>query len=191
MIRSLLVFSSHVTSLVRGLLFSFMIGVGNVGKRLRVGSRVRIRRRTRLKVGDNVTIWDNVVFWGPGEIILGDHVSIGDNVVFYAREQIRVGQDSMIASFSFVTDADHGIEDLVPMRKQPFKAVPAHIGRDVWIGTGCTILKGAVIGEGSVIGANSVVTSEIPPRSVAVGTPARIVGTRPGGASVSEQKDES
>ncbi len=47
------------------------------------------------------------------------------------------------------------------------------IGRDVWIGAGCTILDGADIGDGVVVGAGSVVTGEIPAYEIWRGTPAR------------------
>jgi len=54
----------------------------------------------------------------------------------------------------------------------------------VWVGTGCRILDGVKIGRGCVIGAGAVVTKNLPSYSIAVGVPARIVGTRKGsGAS--------
>jgi len=179
MVRYFLGIASYVLSRFRGLLFSLVVGRKNVGARLRIGSRVKVRKNTRLIIGDDVTIWDNVIFWGPGEIVLGDRVSIGDNVVFYARKRIEVGEDSMVASFSFITDADHGTrESSRPMNRQPFDIKPVRIGRNVWLGAGCKVLKGSIIGENSVIGANSVVKGEIPSNSVAVGAPARVVKIR-------------
>lgn len=52
------------------------------------------------------------------------------------------------------------------------------IGPDVWIGSDAVILRGVTIGIGSVIGANAVVTKDIPPFSIAVGVPARVISTR-------------
>ena len=49
------------------------------------------------------------------------------------------------------------------------------IGENVWIGDKATILPGVSIGDGSVIGANAVVTKDVPPYSVVVGNPARII----------------
>jgi maltose O-acetyltransferase len=49
------------------------------------------------------------------------------------------------------------------------------IGQQVWIGANVTILPGVEIGDRAVIGAGAVVTKDIPPRSVAVGVPARII----------------
>lgn len=52
------------------------------------------------------------------------------------------------------------------------------IGNDVWIGTGATILPGVTVGDGAVIGAKAIVGSNVPPYSIAVGNPARVVRTR-------------
>ena len=53
-----------------------------------------------------------------------------------------------------------------------------HIGSDVWIGTGVTIKSGVTIGDGCFIGAGAVVTHDIPPFSIAVGVPARVIKYR-------------
>ncbi|HML11326.1 MAG TPA: DapH/DapD/GlmU-related protein [Stellaceae bacterium] len=54
-------------------------------------------------------------------------------------------------------------------------AQPVQIGSDVWVGGGAIICPGVRIGSRTVIGAGSVVTRDLPPGTVAVGNPARIV----------------
>lgn len=49
------------------------------------------------------------------------------------------------------------------------------IGDDVWVGGGVIILGGVTIGDGCTIGAGSVVTKSIPPYSIALGSPARVI----------------
>ena len=49
---------------------------------------------------------------------------------------------------------------------------------DCWLGHGVTVLDGVTIGKGSVIGAGAVVTKNIPPYSVALGVPAKVVKSR-------------
>lgn len=53
-----------------------------------------------------------------------------------------------------------------------------HVGSDVWIGYGATILSGVRIGSSSIIGAGALVITDIPPNAVAVGVPARVVSER-------------
>ena len=55
---------------------------------------------------------------------------------------------------------------------------PVSIGHNCWIGANVTILSGVTLGNGSVIGAGAVVTKNVPPYSVAVGVPAKVVKKR-------------
>jgi phosphonate metabolism protein (transferase hexapeptide repeat family) len=52
------------------------------------------------------------------------------------------------------------------------------LGHDIWIGHGAIILPGVTVGTGAVIGAGSVVTKDIPPYSIAVGVPAKVIKKR-------------
>ena len=52
------------------------------------------------------------------------------------------------------------------------------VGNDVWIGQNVTVMPGSRIGDGAVIGANSVVAGNIPPYTVAVGNPCRVIRRR-------------
>jgi acetyltransferase-like isoleucine patch superfamily enzyme len=57
--------------------------------------------------------------------------------------------------------------------------VPTVVKRGASIGANATIVCGVTIGENALVGANSTVTHDIPPNSLAIGTPARVVGARP------------
>lgn len=63
------------------------------------------------------------------------------------------------------------------LEKLPIKG-DTMVGNDVWIGQNVTVLPGVHIGDGAIIGANSVVGSDIPPYSIAVGNPCRVIKKR-------------
>ena len=52
------------------------------------------------------------------------------------------------------------------------------IGNDVWTGANAVIVKGVKIGDGAIVGAGSVVTKDVPPYTVVIGNPARILRNR-------------
>ena len=52
------------------------------------------------------------------------------------------------------------------------------VGNDVWIGQNVTVMPGVHIGDGAIIGANSVVAKDIPPYTIAVGNPCKVVKKR-------------
>jgi acetyltransferase-like isoleucine patch superfamily enzyme len=64
------------------------------------------------------------------------------------------------------------------IRNQGFKLGSVEIGNDVWLAANVVIVKGVRIGDGAVIGANSVVADDIPPYSIAVGSPCKVIGSR-------------
>lgn len=52
------------------------------------------------------------------------------------------------------------------------------IGNDVWIGSHVRIMEGGTIGDGAIIGAGAIVTKDIPPYSISVGVPAKVIKFR-------------
>jgi acetyltransferase-like isoleucine patch superfamily enzyme len=120
-----------------------------------------------------------------GSVRIGDRVVFGRGVTVDAYLDVEIGDDCLLADSVLVTDFDHRYDDpATPIRKQGIVKSRVRIEADCWIGAKATILRGSTIGRGSVIGALSVVKGDIPPYSVAVGNPARVVrrrGTRPGG----------
>jgi acetyltransferase-like isoleucine patch superfamily enzyme len=71
---------------------------------------------------------------------------------------------------------NHGYEDInLPIHKQPVSMSPIVIENDSWIGANVVVTAGVTIGKHSVIAAGAVVTKSIPPFSIAVGNPARVI----------------
>lgn len=111
------------------------------------------------------------------KIKIGDNVSIGNNSFISANNNIEIGNHVIMSSYVFITDHDHGFEDINKnLCEQPLSE-NGHIKIEdnVFLGEKCSILKNVSIGKRSVVGSNSVVTKNIPPYSVVVGNPARII----------------
>lgn len=107
-------------------------------------------------------------------IHLGDHVFINFNCVILDGGVVRIGSNVMLAPGVLINTPQHPIDP--DERRTSLEYVePVTIGDDVWIGAGAIICPGVTIGSGSVIGAGAVVVKDIPPRSVAVGNPARVI----------------
>lgn len=118
-----------------------------------------------------------------GRIIFGEDVKMGDNVHLAAASCIDVGNHVLMASHVFITDLDHGSyqgkgsDPTQSPDERPLYSSQTSIGDNVWIGENVVILKGVTIGEGCVIGANALVDKSVPPYSVVVGQPARVIKT--------------
>jgi acetyltransferase-like isoleucine patch superfamily enzyme len=108
---------------------------------------------------------------------IGNRVGIRPYCSISAATGITLEDDVVLSAYSTVIDSDHTFRDGRPnIMHNPLDTSPVHVGRGTWIGERVAVLRGARIGECCVIGANSVVKGEIPPYSVAVGAPARVVG---------------
>jgi maltose O-acetyltransferase len=120
----------------------------------------------------------------PVELACGEHgrLSIGEGTFINygcsiaAQQQVEIGPHCNIGTYVIIMDNDfHHVE---PERRHEMPdSAPITIGENVWLGARVTVLRGVTIGAGSVIGAHSVVVRDIPPRSVAVGVPARVIRT--------------
>lgn len=112
-----------------------------------------------------------------GRIALGHRVSATAGLQVAACAEVTIGDDVMFASNVHITDSLHGFRRVdIPYKYQPlFRIAPVRIGTGSWLGQNVVVLPGVTIGEQVIVGANSVVTRDVPPRSIAVGAPARVV----------------
>lgn len=138
----------------------------------------------RMVIGRWVHIGEgNAIRCHEGNLRIGDKVVFGANNTVNVYLDLEIGDETIIADWVYICDFDHRYADPdVPIRKQGIVKSPVRIGRDVWIGEKCTILRGVDVGDGSVIGAHTVVNRDVPPYSVAVGNPAKVVKRRGGAA---------
>jgi len=134
----------------------------------------------KIYLGKGVDVRDFVIFdtFG-GEIRIGENSLINHFCVIYGHGGLTIGSRVMIATHTVIIPANHIYADpKMSIMYQPETRKGIQIEDDVWIGSGVKILDGVIIGRGSVVGAGSVVTKSIPPYSVVVGVPARIIKNR-------------
>ena len=140
----------------------------------------------RMVIGPNPSISPNATFAQPQNIEIGARVRIGARCVIWGgvgTAKVRIGDDVLFGPEVLITAATYRYNDGAPVTQQASDEADVVIGHDVWLGARAIILPGVTIGDGAIIGAGAVVTKSIPAMAVAVGMPARLVGTRqlPGG----------
>lgn len=114
----------------------------------------------------------------PPRLVIGDRCWLGRGIVLTAHGSITIGDDVWTGANVFVSDANHGWDDPdEPIGRQFGELMPVSIGSESWLGHGVLVMPGANIGRRCVIGAGAVVRGDIPDGSIAVGVPARVVGT--------------
>jgi acetyltransferase-like isoleucine patch superfamily enzyme len=146
-------------------------------KKIYFGRNVRIVGN--VSFGSNITLDDNVEIRNRTKTksYIGKGTSINRNTV--CRGNFVIGQNCAIAPNCTIVGANHIFSN--PDKCIKFQGVSAkgiNIEDDVWIGANCVVLDGVTIGKGSVIGAGSVVVKNIPPYSVAVGNPCKVIKQR-------------
>jgi acetyltransferase-like isoleucine patch superfamily enzyme len=97
------------------------------------------------------------------------------DVLVHGRVAAAIGSDCMLSwGITMRTYDSHALIE-VGTRNQINKAEPVIVESHVWVAQNVTIMPGVTVGRGAVVGAGSIVTKSIPPRTLAVGAPARII----------------
>lgn len=141
-----------------------------------------IVNRHEIKMGTGCKIHPTVIFRQPHLITLGNDCSINHNNIFQAGKKdgrIIIGNNLLTAANCMFIAYNHGYESTdIPIMYQECNDAAIIIEDDVWMGYGVIVLPGVHIGKGAIIGAGSVVTKDIPPYSIAVGVPAKVINNR-------------
>jgi len=140
---------------------------------VRIGNHTSIDRNLWLHCGG--TLVDH----SHGYFEIGDWSFVGCNAVMGAGGGICIGSGVLIGQGVNIHAESHRFKDPDrPIKEQGVSSKGVVIEDNIWIGSKATILDGVTIGRGAVIGAGAVVTRSVPSYSIAVGVPARVIGTR-------------
>ena len=157
-----------------------------------LGNRIRrLYWRWRVKsMGPNPIICRMAQIEVPSLVKIGMNFMLGDNAIVNpgGSKGIYIGNDVSIASNSFLRAANHSFDRIdipISMQGHNYSTLEYNgseysiiIEDDVWLGYNVVLVSGAKIGEGSVVATGSVVSSIIPPYSIVVGNPGRVIGNR-------------
>jgi acetyltransferase-like isoleucine patch superfamily enzyme len=149
----------------------------SVGKWVRVRGRVLVDNRGTLVIGDRVRFrsraaTSELVVWKGGRLEIGAGTTINYGTSISAAHSVKIGTNCLIGTYVNIMDCTfHSMKD----RSWDMDAEPIVIEDDVWLGNRCVIMKGVTVGRGAVVGACSLVTRDVPPRTLVVGVPARVV----------------
>ena len=129
------------------------------------------------------------IFSHGGEIEIGEYCYVGIDSKIWSCQKISIGNRVLIAhnvnihdniSHSLISKERHSeFQNILINGKHNDNITSSSISieDDVWIGFNSTILKSVKIRKGSIIGANTVLKKDIPPYSIVVGNPMKVIGS--------------
>lgn len=158
-------------------------GQGHVGDRTFIDPSVQVLGWEWVDVGQDSVLsedcWININHREAGQkgVVIGDSCFIGRRNFFTSGERITLGDFCLTGVNCHFLGAGHVASDpMVPyLMAGVTRGGAISIGTNCWIGAACTVLAGTTIGFGSIIGAATVVKGEVPPFSLVVGNPGRVV----------------
>lgn len=128
-----------------------------------VGPGVEFRRNFRAELG------------AGARVTIGAGTRFTYDPIIQCGRSVDIGERCMIGQATLIVDGNHRFRELDrPMLEQGYDFSPVVLEDDAVLTTKCTVV-GARIGRRSYVGAGAVVVDDIPPYSVAVGVPARVV----------------
>ena len=150
-------------------------------------STPRARRNEGIAIGSGVFIGRNTILsCKNGDIEIEDGANIGFNCELFSASHVRVGpRHARRRVLLRDRRRPRGVRSVAAGAGAGPPVAPAStVGAGAWLGAGAKILDGVTIGDRAVVGAGAVVREAVPARAIAVGVPARVVGTRDEGQPV-------
>lgn len=178
--------------------------LGSCGRNVVFGQNVCLRHPHKIHVADDVVIDDNClldakgddnrgitirrgVFVGRntilscknGDIEIGENANLGFNCEVFSASRVVIGADTLFAAYCYIIGGGHDFSDpATAVSEQGRRSAGITVGDGAWLGAGVKVLDGVTVGAHAILGAGAVVTVSVPEKGVAIGRPARLVGSR-------------
>ncbi|MCK5823946.1 MAG: acyltransferase [Ichthyobacteriaceae bacterium] len=131
------------------------------------------------KVGSWVTFYPGIKINPASNIVIGDGVDLAWGVLITTGGGVEIGDRSLIGYNTMIFSANHNIPKIgESIFESGHELKKVTIGKDVWVGAGCTIMAGVEIGDGAVIAGGSVVTKNVEANTIVAGVPAKLIRKR-------------
>jgi maltose O-acetyltransferase len=140
-------------------------------ERLKLGDRVVLQHGAHLHCGGRS--WSK----GAGSIHIGSYGVISPYCVLYGAGGIEIGDHFDCGPGTMIFSSRSSYEPELSAKGQEHELAEVKIGNGVIVYAGCIVGPGVTIGHGAVVGAGSVVLTDVPPRTLYAGTPARLIRT--------------
>lgn len=154
----------------------------NVGENTRISRRVQIYGWHNVRIGTNTIISDDTLINAvnlprdESTVTIGSHCFLGRRNFLTAGGSLIIGDYTLTGPDCHLLGAYHSYRSpYLPYSVAACVGGEIALGVNCWLGARVTILENVRIGHGSIVGACSVVTHDIPPFSIAIGNPARVV----------------
>lgn len=157
----------------------------NIAKNVQFGRNVQIFGLDNLQIGNNCTIGENSLLTINNRTSADKQLIIGNNVYIGRDNFLSVGCNLQVCDYVITGNkcsmicSDHIIDEpLIPyaLSGNNFNK-SIRIGVNCWLGHDVCILGDVTIGHGSIIGAKTVVLNNVPPFSMVVGNPGKVIKT--------------
>ena len=155
----------------------------DIGKNSYIDKTVNVFGWNHVSIGKNTLIGEQSWLNVNGRIQNHKHIKIGNNCYIGRRNLLASSKELIISDYVMTSNECKflGSNHVYSNPLEPYIATGTmdndvlKIGVNVWIGAGAIVLGAVTVGHGSIIGAGSVVTKDIPPFSIAVGNPCKVV----------------
>jgi acetyltransferase-like isoleucine patch superfamily enzyme len=110
-------------------------------------------------------------------LTIGDGVHLNRFVKIVCCGEVTIGANSLLSDRVYISDVEYvpGEVDVDPAARSLTEPRPVVIERGAFLGVGAVVKPGVVIGERAYVSAGAIVEIDVPPHSLAVGAPARVV----------------